>query len=89
MILPRLREATLRGAKKSLSVSFACAALCAFAHDADTIAFYPFTDGAAGTSADGVTIHNDAGDFYHGTVTVSTDTGLVFHADAPGKYVIG
>lgn len=88
MILPRLHEATLRGTKMRLSVSFACAALCAFAHDADTIAFYPFTDGAVGTAASGITIHNDASDRHQGTVTMSTDTGAVFHADSPGKYVL-
>ena len=88
MIFPRLRKASLKGTKKCLSVSLACAAACAFAHDADTIAFYPFTDGAVGMAASGITIHNDANDRHHGTVTMSTDTGVVFHADAPGKYVL-
>ena len=88
MILPRLREATFRGTKKCLSVSFVCAAAFAFAHDADTIAFYPFTEAAPGTSAAGITIVNDAGGRHPGVVTTSTDTGHVYHADRPGKYVL-
>lgn len=64
------------------------AAFCAFGHDADTIAFYPFKEGVPGTSAAGVTIVNDAGGSHAGTVTMSTDTGVVYHADVPGKYIL-
>ena len=70
---------------------FAVAAMAssgAFAYDADTIAFYPFKEGVPGTSAAGVTILNDAGGGHAGTVTMSTDTGVVYHADVPGKYIL-
>ncbi len=68
--------------------AIAVAASCACAYDADTIAFYPFKEGVPGTSAAGVMILNDAGGSHAGTVTMSTDTGVVYHADVPGKYIL-
>lgn len=62
--------------------------LCACGHDADTIAFYAFKEGAPGTSAAGVEIVNDAGGRHPGTCTSTTATGAVYHADIPGKYIL-
>ncbi len=70
------------------AVLVVCAAMSAFAYDADTIAFYPFKEAAPGTSAAGITIVNDAGGGCPGTVTMSTETGIVYHADVPGKYIL-
>ncbi|HNX04586.1 MAG TPA: hypothetical protein PKI32_03755 [Opitutales bacterium] len=48
-----------------MSVAFGvCAAAHAVAHDADTIAFYPFADGTAGASAVGDTVTNAIGSVF-------------------------
>ena len=69
----------------------ACAAAVAYAVDADTFAFYSFKDGAAGTSAVGVTLANQVdASKYAGTATCpDTDAtaSATFNADAPGLYV--
>ena len=77
----------------SLLYTFGIAALCATTalaegFDEKTIAFYPFKEGAPGTSAVGVTITNliDNAKF-RGTVT-STGGGEVFFSDeCPGRYL--
>ena len=61
-------------------------------HDADTIAFYSFKEGADGTSAYGVSVTNDIdASLYAGTVNIlssSTVTGSVTYSDdVPGRYV--
>lgn len=60
-----------------------------FAHDADTLAFYAFKEGAAETSLDGVTVLNDVGAAYPGTLTLGTSASdtVVYKADVPGSYV--
>ena len=60
-----------------------------FAHDADTLAFYAFKEGAAETSRDGVTVLNDVGAAYPGTLTLGTSASdtVVYKADVPGSYV--
>ena len=58
--------------------------------DPDTLAFYPFDDGAAGSSAAGATVNSVANpQMNSGTVTVSTEAtaSATFSADMPGKYV--
>ena len=74
----------------ALSLAIAGAvALPAFAHDADTLAFYAFKEGAAETSLSGVTIVNDTGEAFAGTVNLAAgaDSTMVYKADAPGAYV--
>lgn len=61
-------------------------------HDADTIAFYSFKEGADGTSAYGVSVTNDIdASLYAGTVSIlSSDTvdgGVTYSDDVPGKYI--
>ena len=54
---------------------------------ADTLAFYPFDEGASGASLAGKTVFNAAEPTLHiGTVTV-TEGELLFDDDAPAKYV--
>ncbi|MBR3958137.1 MAG: hypothetical protein IKJ89_09835 [Kiritimatiellae bacterium] len=60
----------------------------AFAHDANTLAFYGFKEGDAGTSLSGKTIVNDAGAAYSGTVTINSGS-IEYRADVPGAYVFG
>ena len=76
---------------KTVSVSLitAAAAVSALAHDADTLAFYAFKEGAAETSLSGVTIANDVGEAFAGTVNLASgaDDTMVYKADAPGAYV--
>ena len=76
---------------KTVSVSLitAAAAASALAHDADTLAFYAFKEEAAETSLSGVTIENDAGEEFAGTVNIASgaDDTMVYKADAPGAYV--
>ena len=66
----------------AVSVAFA-------AYDADTLAFYGFKDGAAGTSLAGVTIANDAGDSHSGALSLngSPEESVTFSSDVPGRYV--
>ena len=82
--------------KTSVKVSFAMAlcfgaAAIALAVDSDTFAFYSFKDGAAGTSAVGVTLTNLVDASTHAGSTTCPDTddtaSATFDADAPGQYV--
>ncbi len=70
------------------AVAAAVLASAAYAHDADTLAFYAFKEGDAGTSLSGKTIANDAGDAYAGTVTINSGS-IEYRADVPGAYVFG
>lgn len=91
-----------RGTALTLSVAMAIAVLDLLALDTDTMAFYPFRDGAAGTTAVGTPILNVADKTRHvGTVSVKDATqvapaphddrvykgGVDFDDDAPAKYV--
>lgn len=72
------------------AATFSVATSLAFAaHDADTLAFYGFKDGAADTSLAGVPIANDAGDSHPGTLFLngSPEASVTFSADAPGRYL--
>ena len=58
--------------------------------DPDVLAFYPFDDGEAGSSAAGAVVSSVANpQLSKGTVTVSDEAtaSATFDADAPGKYV--
>lgn len=68
-----------------LTMSLVCVSV--FAHDANTVAFYPFTDGTAGSSLDGRTVANDAGEDYGGTYATRTADAATFSSDIPGRYV--
>ena len=70
------------------AIASAVLASAAFAHDADTLAFYAFKEGDAGTSISGKTLANDAGDAYAGTVTINSGS-IEYRADVPGAYVFG
>ena len=73
---------------KTLMVIAAMTALQLLAHDADTLAFYAFKEGDAGTSLSGKTLFNDAGDAFAGTVTINSGS-IEYRADVPGAYVFG
>ena len=78
--------------KKTIIAAFgACAAVVACAVDPDTFAFYSFKDGAAGTSAVGVTLANQVDASTHaGSATCPDDdatASATFDVDAPGRYV--
>ena len=79
--------------RRLLGAAFALAAAStAIAHDADTIAFYPFKEGDVGTSAFGVSITNDVdAALYAGTVqtncSATVEGTVTFSDDVPGKYV--
>ena len=81
--------------KKALNVSFAVAlclsAAVAAAADSDTFAFYSFKDGAAGTSAVGVTLNNDVDSSLHSGTATCPDTdataSATFNSDAPGAFI--
>lgn len=91
-----------RGTALTLSVAMAIAVLDLLALDTDTMAFYSFRDGAAGTTAVGTPILNVADKTrYVGTASVKDATqaapaphndkiykgGVDFDDDAPAKYV--
>ena len=69
-----------------VAMAFAAVSTVVFAHDADTLAFYAFKEGDAGTSLSGKTITNAAGSAYSGTVTINSGT-VEYRADIPGAYV--
>lgn len=75
---------------KKLMLAAAALQLAAtvLAHDSDTLAFYAFKEGAAGTSLLGKTVENAAGGAYSGEATVSAGS-VEYRADAPGVYVFG
>ena len=65
-----------------------------FADESGTLAFYPFKDAEAGTSAVGVEIDNViASGYWCGTVTLNADAAInpfaTFSSDSPGAYVYG
>lgn len=69
-----------------LTMPLVCAS--AFAHDANTVAFYPFTDGTAGSSLDAqTTIANAVGSSYGGTFSTTTADAVKFSDEVPGQYV--
>ena len=68
-----------------ISLSIGLETITAFgAFDANTIAFYPFKEGAAGTSLNGVTVVNDMGEAYAGTLYLgnSANDTVVYDADS-------
>ena len=73
---------------KVLTAMAAATSLQLLAHDADTLAFYAFKEGGAGTSLSGKMIANAAGGAYAGTVTINSGT-VEYRADVPGAYVFG
>ena len=75
------------------AVSAALCASCAMAFDENTLAFYPFTGQAIGSSAIGGIVTNLVDNTKHaGTITALKGSGTTYgtakwNADAPGKYV--
>lgn len=74
------------------ALAMACVSGAVLAHDADTIAFYPLTDGSSGASAVGTTILNDVDNAqFAGTPSVKDNGGgsgkVQFSSDAPAKYI--
>lgn len=65
----------------------------AYAYDADTLAFYPFCDGAVGENGTALTLTNavDASKFLATSYTDSAwaGAGLFFTNDVPGRYLVG
>ena len=62
-----------------------CVLTLAAAFDADTLAFYPFADGAVGENV--TTVANAVGQSYGGVRDPTYQGSPVFSADAPGAYV--
>lgn len=84
------------GAFRRLEVAIAAVLAAVFpamaGHDADTIAFYSFKEGADGTSAQGVSVTNDIdSSLYPGTVSIlssaTVDGSVTYSDDVPGKYI--
>lgn len=92
------KNAHLSKAVAALTTGFS--SLFLMAYDLDTMAFYPFKDGAPGASAVGTPIRNGVDSSKHvGTVTVKNATkpaprgteahsgGVTFDGDVPAKYI--
>ena len=76
--------------KVFLAAGFAACIGMSMAHDADTLAFYAFKEGAPETSPIGLTITNDAGAAYSGSLDLGTaaqENAPLYKSDAPGVFV--
>lgn len=78
-------------AKAVVVLSAVLSATVSMAFDADTIAFYPFNDGAVGETVIGTTVANAVSSGTHGgtssLVGSGTNADIVYDDDAPGKYL--
>lgn len=75
--------------KKLIMTVWTCLAAGAWALDESTMALYLFNDGAAGTSASGLSLTNSVdGTAFAGAVNVTAGGSLVFSDDVPGTHLL-